>query len=91
MAAHRVSQPGESPPFRVGQRVRCNARTTTQRGALYHTVELFGRVGTVVAVEGRPAVEGVPGYWAVVVDYDLGQAFGLWTHRAGELVAEEDW
>ena len=46
-----VSQPGDSPPFAVGRRVRCAVRTITQRRALYHTVELFGRAGVVVAVE----------------------------------------
>ena len=53
---------GTDPPFRAGQRVRCNVGTITRRLGLYHTVELYGRAGTVVAVTWHPPSPGFPGY-----------------------------
>ena len=78
------------PPFRVGQRVRCNVRTIDRR-VLFHSVELYGRAGTVVQTMWLPLTSSPPGYWLVTVDYDLGHDLGLWRHEAGELVAVEDW
>ena len=81
------------PPFTTGQRVRCGISTLDD--TRYERTELYGRAGTIVAVEWYAPL-GRPGEWQVRVAYDHlsegtmpGMAAML--HRPEDLVPLESW
>ena len=81
------------PPFRPGQRVRC--RLHTLNDTRYARTDLYGRAGTVVAVEWYAPL-GRPGEWQVRVAYDhLTEGTMPYSatmlHRPADLVPIEEW